>query len=74
MKRTPRADMIRKAETIAHLYVCTWSPGDDITRYRFFDTWVDDYHAGNPLHTALGLAQANTYLRGYIDGLRRYRK
>lgn len=68
--------MIQKAENVAHLYVKTWSPGDAAgTRYRFFTSYSADYENWSAaLYTALGLKEANTWLNGYISGLRRYRK
>lgn len=68
-----RIEMMRKAETVAHLYVRTWSPGDRAgTRYRFFTSYRYDYeHWGSALYTALGLKEANVWLDGYISGLRR---
>lgn len=73
-RHTRRADMIRKAETIGHLYVTMWSPGDEMTRYRFHTQWPADYDDGTHLVTCCGIAEANLWLHGYIEGLRRYRK
>jgi hypothetical protein len=50
------------------LYMDHYSPGDGVTRYRFFREPAD-YFDGNGLHTALGLAEAEAYVRGYIAGV-----
>lgn len=49
------------------LTVSTWSPGDGMTRYRFSDDG-QDYFACQPLYTALGIAEAVTWFRGYASG------
>ena len=52
------------------VYVETWSPGDGVIRYRFFSEPAD-YFGGKDsikLYTALGLKEANTWLRGYVRG------
>jgi hypothetical protein len=55
------------------LMVATWSPGDGMTRYRFFpigtETDAQDFFGPrNGLYTALGLKEAFTWLNGYRDG------
>ena len=56
------------------LYVRTYSPGDGVTRYRFFhkaaDGSTDNTYFGpeNGLFTALGLREAHRMLDGYIAG------
>lgn len=49
------------------LYVARYSPGDGITRYRFF-LYNTDYFSGHGKYTALGLKEAWTYARGFADG------
>ena len=51
----------------AGLYVDHYSPGDGVTRYRFFDKPMD-YFAGSGLFTALGRKEADTWLEGYVVG------
>jgi len=48
------------------LYISTYSPGDGLTRYRFFTNADDDYFGpGNGIYTALGLAEARTFVRSW---------
>ena len=54
----------RKARE-AGLYVDSYSPGDGVTRYRFFGKPMD-YFAGGGLFTALGKKEAETWLEGYV--------
>ena len=59
------------------LYVGTWSPGDGMTRYRFFedgvvtakDEPVQDFNSSDGLFTAGGKGEALVWLRGYRRGL-----
>ncbi len=46
------------------LYVDDWAPGDGVRRIRIF-THASDYFAGDGIYTALGTAEAETFLRGY---------
>lgn len=52
------------------LYVATWSPGDGVTRYRFFEK-PSDYHSGDSIYTALGRKEALTFITGYSWGVGR---
>lgn len=49
------------------LHVATWSPGDDMTRYRFYNESTD-YNAGRELVTVGGRRDALLWLRGYRAG------
>ena len=55
----------------------TYSPGDGVTRYRFFTVsalgrrFGYDYFAGRGDFTALGLAEAQTYALGRCHGAAR---
>lgn len=51
--------------------VHTYSPGDGVTRYRFFRYWsdVDSYFSGPGIYTALGIREAETFLDGFSAGL-----
>jgi hypothetical protein len=57
----------------AGYYLDTYSPGDGVTRYRFFKFEADgtrrnDYFGpGNGLFTALGWREAELYAQGLID-------
>ena len=61
-----RLEMLQEEAKVAGLYVCTYSPGDGLTRYRFFDKPGNSYFGpANGIYTALGLKEAQTYLAGY---------
>lgn len=46
-------------------YVARWSPGDGVTRYRFFQNPGNNYFGPeNGVYTALGLKEAYEFLRG----------
>ena len=48
------------------LYVRTYSPGDGLTRYRFFKKKGNSYFGpDNGIYTALGIKEAETFLDGY---------
>ena len=48
--------------------VDTWSPGDGVTRYRFFDREPHGYFAGRGVYTALGIKEAETFVAGVCLG------
>ena len=58
--------------TLCGLLCCTWSPGDGVTRYRFFRepaTKGQDYFGpGDGIYTALGSKEALTWLDGFARG------
>lgn len=60
------------------LYVATHSPGDGLTRYRFFDHLINghqpQYDEGLGIYTALGAREAHTFIDGYIAGYRACQK
>ena len=64
-----KSDLIERAQSL-NLSVATWSPGDGMTRYRFFQDEDAEYFADEPLYTALGLKEAFTWLSGYAAGKR----
>jgi len=58
-------------QNLTGLVVRTYSPGDGVTRYRFFPPGSEsDYFSGSELYTALGLAEAVTFMRGYWEAKR----
>ena len=60
-----RKDLQSKCNQLK-LHVATWSPGDGVTRYRFFKNPGNDYFGPeNGIYTALGLKEANVFLAGY---------
>lgn len=69
MPAAAQLTMIRGAARAAKLHVATYSPGDGITRYRFFRE-LSDYFEGNELGTALGPREAMVWLGGYAEGIR----
>jgi len=48
--------------------VDTWSPGDGVTRYRFFNRPSDYFGPANGIYTALGFAEAETFAQGLAQG------
>lgn len=64
---TRRQNLDRKAEQLG-LKVFTWSPGDGTTRYRFSAGTSESYHHEDGLFTALGLHEAEVFLKGYALG------
>jgi hypothetical protein len=47
-----------------------YSPGDGKTRYRFFPNPEHDYFSARaPFYTALGAAEAETFLCGFAQGM-----
>ena len=51
------------------LWVATWSPGDGMTRYRFFDKPGNSYFGpGSGIYTAAGIAEAETFVTGWVLG------
>ena len=49
-------------------HVGTWSPGDGMTRYRFFTTPSDYFGPADGIYTALGFKEAETFARGLAQG------
>lgn len=63
-----RHDIATAAANVG-LHVSTWSPGDGITRYRFFTGEGNNYFGpGDGIHTALGRKDALLWLSGYRTG------
>ena len=48
--------------------VDTYSPGDGVTRYRFFSENAANYFSGNGVFTALGFKEAIAFARGLSVG------
>jgi hypothetical protein len=67
-KRKSRREYLDEDATAVGLYVRTYSPGDGLTRYRFFKkSKVKNSYFGpqNGIYTALGMKEAETWLAGY---------
>jgi len=63
-----RARLERDAREMG-LYVGIYSPGDGVTRYRFFKSKKPvSYFQMTGLYTALGLSEAEAWLAGYRRG------
>ena len=68
-KVTSRKARLERDAREVGLYVGIYSPGDGVTRYRFFKSKKPvSYFTGSGLYTALGLAEAETWLAGYRRG------
>lgn len=71
-----RLESLQESAREAGYYVGTWSPGDGVTRYRFFrlaDIKPDEqsyFGPANGVFTALGLKQARTWLSGASSSAR----
>ena len=64
-----RKEALESKASQVGLHVDTYSPGDNLTRYRFFHIQDDhrpDYFAGDGIYTALGIKEAEVFLSGYI--------
>lgn len=69
----PRDNQVEQAARAVGLYVATWSPGDGVTRYRFFTKTTPgssyaDYHQGDGIYTALGRKDAMAFISAYGQG------
>lgn len=72
--KTRKAWLIEDAEK-SGLYIRTYSPGDGVTRYRFFrhlESSCECNHQtyfgpASGIYTALGLKEAETFVRGYSE-------
>ena len=63
-KRETRLEELQRFARDANLYVATWSPGDGVTRYRFFDKPGNSYFGpDNGVCTELGLKKAWKFLQ-----------
>jgi hypothetical protein len=63
-KRETRLEELQRFATDANLSVRTWSPGDGVTRYRFFDKPGNSYFGpDNDICTTLGLKAAWKFLQ-----------
>ena len=61
-----RKESLAQEAVRAGLYVRTYSPGDGLTRYRFFKKKGNSYFGpDNGIYTALGIKEAETWLSGY---------
>lgn len=64
-----RYDELKQACEEVNLWIACWSPGDGVTRYRFFEEPGNTYFGpASGIHTALGWAQANLFLTGFAQG------
>ncbi len=75
MKKYEAGTRRAELDSLAHraaLTIRTYSPGDGITRYKFFKETVgpdqDYFGPENGIHTALGISDAFTFLHGVRVG------
>ena len=66
-----RKDLMEYLPNYTQYYVRTYSPGDGMTRYRFFEKQNGEetnsyFGPGNGIYTALGLKEALAYASGLI--------
>ena len=66
MGRITRKELEHQA-AVAGLYMAAYSPGDGVTRYRFFLT-PRSYFQSDGLFTALGTREAMAFVRGFWSG------
>lgn len=65
MKQSTRLQRLREACKPLGLWVDTWSPGDGMTRYRFFEEPGNTYFGPeNGIFTAKGYKEAVAYAKG----------
>jgi hypothetical protein len=68
MKEITRLDWLREDTKKAGLYLATYSPGDGVTRYRFFNKPGSNYFGPRDgIYTALGIKEAEIFLAGYVQ-------
>jgi hypothetical protein len=65
---------VERAAANAGLRVCTYSPGDGVTRYKFFKAEgiapnQTYFGPANGIHTALGAAKAIAFAKGHQNGV-----
>lgn len=68
--KTRRKNLIEKARHVG-LQVATWSPGDGMTRYRFFrGAPADQDYFGplSPIGVAYGISQAHDWVNAFKQG------
>ena len=65
-----RLEELQEEAKAVGLHIDTYSPGDGVTRYRFF-TEPSDYFAGRGTYTALGLGEARVFVTGWSQGWHR---
>ena len=68
MKTVTMLSELSRAAERYHLVIHTYSPGDGVTRYRFFKHFVDGYFSDDGVHTSLGSKAAWEFLKGVEVG------
>ena len=66
MERITRKELEYQAASTG-LFMAAYSPGDGVTRYRFF-LEPHDYFQSNGLLTARGTREAMAFVRGFREG------
>jgi hypothetical protein len=68
-KKTTRLQELEDYTRSVGLHVSTYSPGDGVTRYRFFEKPGNTYFGpASGMHTALGLKDAWNFIYSYGAG------
>ena len=67
-KKLSRLEELRADCAKVGLYFNTYSPGDNIPRYRFTCNKDASYFSENGIYTALGLKEAVTFAAGFVQG------
>lgn len=68
MAKKSRKELLAEDANRVGLFVRTYSPGDGLTRYRFFKKSQGKssyFGPHNGIYTALGIKEAETWLSGY---------
>ena len=61
--------VLERAAKEAGLFIGKWSPGDGMTRYRFFERAGNTFYGPDcGIHTSEGSAQAMEFLTGFCYG------
>jgi hypothetical protein len=70
MSKPTRWTFLQGSAHYVGLRIARYSPGDGMTRYRFFpiDDPSDYFGPSNGVHTALGMAAAEAWIEGYRAG------
>lgn len=74
MSKADRKLEIERLAGMAGFHVATYSPGDGLTRYRFFDEPSSYFGPASARYTALGIREAETFALGLAYGATTARK
>jgi len=69
-KKVGRFEKLQSQANSLNLYVARAAPGDGVTRYRFMKSRKGkpiSYYRSSGEYTALGIKEAEAWLRGYLN-------